>query len=86
MVFMVEKVLIEENEMFFEVDMECLNQRLLENIDIDVNEKKVDQFLEVKKFKIKVVNVELFIEVNLVWQLGKDFFNMYIEIEGKMIM
>lgn len=51
-----------------------------------VNEKKVDQPPEAKKPKIKVVNVELPIEANLVWQLGKDLLNMYIETEGKMIM
>ncbi|KAM9610261.1 heat shock protein 105 kDa isoform 3-T4 [Trichechus inunguis] len=50
------------------------------------NEKKVDQPPEAKKPKIKLVNVELPIEANLVWQLGKDLLNMYIETEGKMIM
>ncbi|XP_013371275.1 PREDICTED: heat shock protein 105 kDa isoform X3 [Chinchilla lanigera] len=57
------------------------------NPDADkANEKKVDQPPEAKKPKIKVVNVELPIEANLVWQLGKDLLNMYIETEGKMIM
>ncbi|XP_066225396.1 heat shock protein 105 kDa isoform X1 [Saccopteryx leptura] len=51
-----------------------------------VNEKKVDQPPEAKKPKIKVVNVELPVEANLVWQLGRDLLNMYIETEGKMIM
>ncbi|PKU36153.1 hypothetical protein llap_13543 [Limosa lapponica baueri] len=50
------------------------------------NEKKGDQPPEAKKPKIKVKNVELPIEANLVWQLGKDLLNMYIETEGKMIM
>ncbi|KFV87258.1 Heat shock protein 105 kDa, partial [Struthio camelus australis] len=50
------------------------------------NEKKADQPPEAKKPKIKVKNVELPIEANLVWQLGKDLLNMYIETEGKMIM
>ncbi|KAM9192481.1 heat shock protein 105 kDa isoform 1-T2 [Dugong dugon] len=50
------------------------------------NEKKVDQPPEAKKPKIKLVNVELPVEANLVWQLGKDLLNMYIETEGKMIM
>ncbi|XP_010365377.1 heat shock protein 105 kDa isoform X2 [Rhinopithecus roxellana] len=83
---MVEKVPTEENEMSSEADMECLNQRPPENTDADANEKKVDQPPEAKKPKIKVVNVELPIEANLVWQLGKDLLNMYIETEGKMIM
>uniref|UniRef100_A0A5F8ARH1 Heat shock protein 105 kDa n=1 Tax=Macaca mulatta TaxID=9544 RepID=A0A5F8ARH1_MACMU len=83
---MVEKVPTEENEMSSEADMECLNQRPPENTDTDANEKKVDQPPEAKKPKIKVVNVELPIEANLVWQLGKDLLNMYIETEGKMIM
>uniref|UniRef100_A0A6J0TB61 Heat shock protein 105 kDa n=1 Tax=Pogona vitticeps TaxID=103695 RepID=A0A6J0TB61_9SAUR len=50
------------------------------------NEKKSDQPPEAKKPKMKVKNVELPIEANLVWQLGKDLLNMYIETEGKMIM
>lgn len=45
------------------------------------NEKKVDQPPEAKKPKIKVVNVELPVEANLVWQLGRDLLNMYIETE-----
>ncbi|XP_077601514.1 heat shock protein 105 kDa isoform X2 [Crocuta crocuta] len=84
---MVEKVPTEENEVSsVEADMECPNQRAAENSDTDANEKKVDQPPEAKKPKIKVVNVELPIEANLVWQLGKDLLNMYIETEGKMIM
>ncbi|NXV98563.1 HS105 protein, partial [Calonectris borealis] len=54
--------------------------------DVKTNEKKGDQPPEAKKPKIKVKNVELPIEANLVWQLGKDLLNMYIETEGKMIM
>ncbi|XP_026348880.1 heat shock protein 105 kDa isoform X2 [Ursus americanus] len=84
---MVEKIPTEENEVSsVEADMECPNQRPVENSDNDANEKKVDQPPEAKKPKIKVVNVELPIEANLVWQLGKDLLNMYIETEGKMIM
>ncbi|XP_049502718.1 heat shock protein 105 kDa isoform X3 [Panthera uncia] len=84
---MVEKVPTEENEVSsVETDMECPNQRPAENSDTEVNEKKVDQPPEAKKPKIKVVNVELPVEANLVWQLGKDLLNMYIETEGKMIM
>ncbi|XP_029458510.1 heat shock protein 105 kDa [Rhinatrema bivittatum] len=51
-----------------------------------VNEKKGDQPPEAKKPKMKVKNIELPVEANLVWQLGKDLLNMYIENEGKMIM
>uniref|UniRef100_A0A8D0DND3 Heat shock protein 105 kDa n=1 Tax=Salvator merianae TaxID=96440 RepID=A0A8D0DND3_SALMN len=50
------------------------------------NEKKNDQPPEAKKPKMKMKNVELPIEANLVWQLGRDLLNMYIETEGKMIM
>ncbi|XP_007666695.2 heat shock protein 105 kDa isoform X4 [Ornithorhynchus anatinus] len=50
------------------------------------NEKKSDQPPEAKKPKMKVVNVELPVEANLVWQLGRDLLNLYIETEGKMIM
>ncbi|XP_067569620.1 heat shock protein 105 kDa isoform X2 [Pseudorca crassidens] len=84
---MVEKIPAEENEVSsVEADMECQNQRPSENPDAEANEKKVDQPPEAKKPKIKVVNVELPVEANLVWQLGKDLLNMYIETEGKMIM
>lgn len=31
-----------------------------------------------------MVNVELPIEANLVWQLGKDLLNMYIETEVRL--
>ncbi|KAE8627356.1 hypothetical protein XENTR_v10006955 [Xenopus tropicalis] len=50
------------------------------------NEKKIDQPPEAKKPKMKVKNIDLPIEANLVWQLGKDLLNMYIENEGKMIL
>ncbi|XP_005007083.1 heat shock protein 105 kDa isoform X2 [Cavia porcellus] len=84
---MVEKILTEDSEVSsIEADMECPNQRPSENPDTEASEKKVDQPPEAKKPKIKVVNVELPIEANLVWQLGKDLLNMYIETEGKMIM
>ncbi|XP_069859121.1 heat shock protein 105 kDa isoform X1 [Dipodomys merriami] len=84
---MVEKVPAEDSEVSsVDADMEGSNQRPPENPDTDANEKKVDQPPEAKKPKIKVVNVELPIEANLVWQLGKDLLNMYIETEGKMIM
>ncbi|XP_057388706.1 heat shock protein 105 kDa isoform X1 [Balaenoptera acutorostrata] len=84
---MVEKIPAEENEVSsIEADMECQNQRPSENPDAEANEKKVDQPPEAKKPKMKVVNVELPVEANLVWQLGKDLLNMYIETEGKMIM
>lgn len=45
------------------------------------NEKKGDQPPEAKKPKIKVKNVDLPIEANLVWELGKELLNMYIETE-----
>ncbi|XP_050017849.1 heat shock protein 105 kDa isoform X2 [Alexandromys fortis] len=84
---MVEKVPTEEDDgSSVEADMECPNQKPAESSDVDANEKKVDQPPEAKKPKIKVVNVELPVEANLVWQLGRDLLNMYIETEGKMIM
>uniref|UniRef100_A0A8D0EXC6 Heat shock protein 105 kDa n=1 Tax=Strix occidentalis caurina TaxID=311401 RepID=A0A8D0EXC6_STROC len=82
---MVEPVKSEESEMFVETEVESQDQRPIENSS-DTNEKKGDQPPEAKKPKIKVKNVELPIEANLVWQLGKDLLNMYIETEGKMIM
>ncbi|XP_036892986.1 heat shock protein 105 kDa isoform X2 [Sturnira hondurensis] len=84
---MVEKVPAEDRAMpSVEADMEGQSQRPPENADTEANEKKVDQPPEAKKPKIKVVNVELPVEANLVWQLGRDLLNMYIETEGKMIM
>ncbi|XP_041870102.1 heat shock protein 105 kDa isoform X2 [Corvus kubaryi] len=83
---MVEPVKSEECEdVSVETEVESQDQRPIENLS-DTNEKKGDQPPEAKKPKIKVKNVELPIEANLVWQLGKDLLNMYIETEGKMIM
>uniref|UniRef100_A0A8C5NUI0 Heat shock protein 105 kDa n=1 Tax=Jaculus jaculus TaxID=51337 RepID=A0A8C5NUI0_JACJA len=83
---MVEKVPTEEGDVSsVDGDVECPS-RPPDSSDAEANEKKVDQPPEAKKPKIKVVNVELPIEANLVWQLGKDLLNMYIETEGKMIM
>ncbi|KAM6438976.1 heat shock protein 105 kDa isoform 2-T2 [Rhynochetos jubatus] len=83
---MVEPVKSEESEdVGVETEVESQDQRPVENSS-DTNEKKGDQPPEAKKPKIKVKNVELPIEANLVWQLGKDLLNMYIETEGKMIM
>ncbi|XP_056340133.1 heat shock protein 105 kDa isoform X2 [Oenanthe melanoleuca] len=83
---MVEPVKSEECEdVSVETEVEAQDQRPNENFS-DTNEKKGDQPPEAKKPKIKVKNVELPIEANLVWQLGKDLLNMYIETEGKMIM
>nr|XP_009936440.1 PREDICTED: heat shock protein 105 kDa isoform X2 [Opisthocomus hoazin] len=83
---MVEPVKSEESEdVGVETEVESQDQRPTENAS-DTNERKGDQPPEAKKPKIKVKNVELPIEANLVWQLGKDLLNMYIETEGKMIM
>ncbi|XP_063188379.1 heat shock protein 105 kDa isoform X2 [Chroicocephalus ridibundus] len=83
---MVEPVKSEDSEdVGVETEVESQDQRPIENSS-DTNEKKGDQPPEAKKPKIKVKNVELPIEANLVWQLGKDLLNMYIETEGKMIM
>uniref|UniRef100_A0A8B9MPV6 Heat shock protein 105 kDa n=1 Tax=Accipiter nisus TaxID=211598 RepID=A0A8B9MPV6_9AVES len=83
---MVEPVKSEESEdVSVETEVESQDQRPLENSS-DTNEKKGDQPPEAKKPKIKVKNVDLPIEANLVWELGKELLNMYIETEGKMIM
>ncbi|XP_071660761.1 heat shock protein 105 kDa isoform X2 [Patagioenas fasciata] len=83
---MVEPVKSDESEdVSVETEVESQDQRPIENSS-DTNEKKSDQPPEAKKPKIKVKNVELPIEANLVWQLGRDLLNMYIETEGKMIM
>uniref|UniRef100_A0A8C0EID6 Heat shock protein family H (Hsp110) member 1 n=1 Tax=Bubo bubo TaxID=30461 RepID=A0A8C0EID6_BUBBB len=92
----------ESEDVGVETEVESQDQRPIENSMLlhqeevrkmifffsptQTNEKKGDQPPEAKKPKIKVKNVELPIEANLVWQLGKDLLNMYIETEGKMIM
>ncbi|XP_021234033.1 heat shock protein 105 kDa isoform X2 [Numida meleagris] len=83
---MVEPVKSEDSEdVGVETELETQDQMPAESSS-DTSEKKGDQPPEAKKPKIKVKNVELPIEANLVWQLGKDLLNMYIETEGKMIM
>ncbi|XP_065586294.1 heat shock protein 105 kDa isoform X2 [Cyrtonyx montezumae] len=83
---MVEPVKSEDSEdVGVETELETQDQMPAEHSS-DTSEKKGDQPPEAKKPKIKVKNVELPIEANLVWQLGKDLLNMYIETEGKMIM
>ncbi|XP_044310187.1 heat shock 70 kDa protein 4 [Varanus komodoensis] len=49
-------------------------------------EKKTDQPPQAKKAKVKTTTVDLPIENQLVWQIGKDMLNLFIENEGKMIM
>uniref|UniRef100_T1E692 Heat shock 70 kDa protein 4 n=1 Tax=Crotalus horridus TaxID=35024 RepID=T1E692_CROHD len=49
-------------------------------------EKKTDQPPQAKKAKVKTTTVDLPIENHLVWQIGKDMLNLFIENEGKMIM
>uniref|UniRef100_A0A803TFQ1 Heat shock protein 105 kDa n=1 Tax=Anolis carolinensis TaxID=28377 RepID=A0A803TFQ1_ANOCA len=81
----VEQVKAEDSEnLDVEAEVDLQNQKCPETIDGD--EKKGDQPPDAKKPKMKVKNVELPIEANLVWQLGRDLLNMYIETEGKMIM
>ncbi|XP_061473000.1 heat shock 70 kDa protein 4 [Rhineura floridana] len=49
-------------------------------------EKKMDQPPQAKKAKVKTTTIDLPIENQLVWQIGKDMLNLFIENEGKMIM
>uniref|UniRef100_R4GCT0 Heat shock protein family A (Hsp70) member 4 n=1 Tax=Anolis carolinensis TaxID=28377 RepID=R4GCT0_ANOCA len=49
-------------------------------------EKKTDQPPQAKKAKVKTTTVDLPIENQFVWQIGKDLLNLFIENEGKMIM
>uniref|UniRef100_A0A8C0B6U9 Heat shock protein 105 kDa n=1 Tax=Buteo japonicus TaxID=224669 RepID=A0A8C0B6U9_9AVES len=87
---MVEPVKSEESEdVNVETEVESQDQRPIENssdVKNKIPDKKGDQPPEAKKPKIKVKNVDLPIEANLVWELGKELLNMYIETEGKMIM
>uniref|UniRef100_A0A8C0VE90 Heat shock 70 kDa protein 4 n=1 Tax=Cyanistes caeruleus TaxID=156563 RepID=A0A8C0VE90_CYACU len=58
----------------------------MEVIGADSKDKKVDQPPQAKKAKVKTTTVDLPIENQLVWQIGKDMLNLFIENEGKMIM
>ncbi|XP_075756435.1 heat shock 70 kDa protein 4 isoform X2 [Pelodiscus sinensis] len=49
-------------------------------------DKKMDQPPQAKKAKVKTSTVDLPIENQLLWQIGKDILNLFIENEGKMIM
>ncbi|KAI1234268.1 hypothetical protein IHE44_0003986 [Lamprotornis superbus] len=58
----------------------------METCQADSKDKKVDQPPQAKKAKVKTTTVDLPIENQLVWQIGKDMLNLFIENEGKMIM
>uniref|UniRef100_A0A8C3LD87 Heat shock 70 kDa protein 4 n=1 Tax=Chrysolophus pictus TaxID=9089 RepID=A0A8C3LD87_CHRPC len=58
----------------------------METSQDDSKDKKVDQPPQAKKAKVKTTTVDLPIENQLVWQIGKDMLNLFIENEGKMIM
>lgn len=47
----------------------------------DSKDKKVDQPPQAKKAKVKTTTVDLPIENQLVWQIGKDMLNLFIENE-----
>ncbi|KAM9060787.1 heat shock 70 kDa protein 4 [Sarcophilus harrisii] len=49
-------------------------------------DKKMDQPPQAKKAKVKTTTVDLPIENQLLWQIGREMLNLYIENEGKMIM
>ena len=44
-------------------------------------EKKADQPPQAKKAKVKTTTLDLPIENHLVWQIGKDMLNLFIENE-----
>lgn len=59
--------------------MECIS--LMETSQGDSKDKKVDQPPQAKKAKVKTTTVDLPIENQLVWQIGKDMLNLFIENE-----
>uniref|UniRef100_A0A7M4EM44 Heat shock 70 kDa protein 4 n=1 Tax=Crocodylus porosus TaxID=8502 RepID=A0A7M4EM44_CROPO len=73
----------DENEEPMETDQHAKEE---ETSQADSKDKKVDQPPQAKKAKVKTTTVDLPIENQLVWQIGKDMLNLYIENEGKMIM
>lgn len=59
--------------------MECIS--LMQTSQGDSKDKKVDQPPQAKKAKVKTTTVDLPIENQLVWQIGKDMLNLFIENE-----
>lgn len=52
----------------------------------DSKDKKVDQPPQAKKAKVKTTTVDLPIENQLVWQIGKDMLNLFIENEVNLYL
>uniref|UniRef100_A0A8C0BFC0 Heat shock 70 kDa protein 4 n=1 Tax=Buteo japonicus TaxID=224669 RepID=A0A8C0BFC0_9AVES len=81
----------DENEEPMETDQHAKEEEVIDLIALSYLEncfydKKVDQPPQAKKAKVKTTTVDLPIENQLVWQIGKDMLNLFIENEGKMIM
>uniref|UniRef100_A0A8C0BDL0 Heat shock 70 kDa protein 4 n=1 Tax=Buteo japonicus TaxID=224669 RepID=A0A8C0BDL0_9AVES len=78
----------DENEEPMETDQHAKEEEVIDLIALSYleNYKKVDQPPQAKKAKVKTTTVDLPIENQLVWQIGKDMLNLFIENEGKMIM
>ncbi|XP_075020589.1 heat shock 70 kDa protein 4 isoform X2 [Calonectris borealis] len=55
----------------------------METSQADSKDKKVDQPPQAKKAKVKTTTVDLPIENQLVWQIGKDMLNLFIENEDR---
>lgn len=55
----------------------------MQTCQADSKDKKVDQPPQAKKAKVKTTTVDLPIENQLVWQIGKDMLNLFIENEVK---
>ncbi|PKU36888.1 hypothetical protein llap_12805 [Limosa lapponica baueri] len=55
----------------------------METSQADSKDKKVDQPPQAKKAKVKTTTVDLPIENQLVWQIGKDMLNLFIENEDE---
>lgn len=53
----------------------------MQTCQADSKDKKVDQPPQAKKAKVKTTTVDLPIENQLVWQIGKDMLNLFIENE-----
>uniref|UniRef100_A0A8C0F5N1 Heat shock protein family A (Hsp70) member 4 n=1 Tax=Bubo bubo TaxID=30461 RepID=A0A8C0F5N1_BUBBB len=78
----------DENEEPMETDQHAKEEEVIDFItsQAESKDKKVDQPPQAKKAKVKTTTVDLPIENQLVWQIGKDMLNLFIENEGKMIM
>uniref|UniRef100_A0A8D0H957 Heat shock 70 kDa protein 4 n=1 Tax=Sphenodon punctatus TaxID=8508 RepID=A0A8D0H957_SPHPU len=76
----------EEHQQQAQAENKTESEETMETSQGGSKDKKTDQPPQAKKAKVKTTIVDLPIENHLVWQIGRDILNLFIENEGKMIM